>query len=43
MLVKEKLARETPAKTGWKNNYQNKEKKVGSSSNKEAHTINQYT
>ena len=42
MLIVEELARETHAKAGWKNNSQNKEKKTGSSSNKEVHAINFY-
>ena len=35
MQLEEELVRETPVKTIWKSNRQNKEKKVGDSSNKE--------
>ena len=44
MLVQEKLPREAPAKIGrgQNDNYQNKDKKDGSSSNKEVHAINHY-
>lgn len=42
MLVEEELAMETHAKTGWKGNYQNKDKMASGSSNKEVHVINHY-
>ena len=42
MLVEEELATETPTKIGWKSTYENNEKKVGGSSNKEVHMINCY-